>query len=448
MLSDGQQDGAAGHRGLLERMLIDEPHRFRVDGRVQNDPEVFRLEMERIFSRSWVYVGHESEIAQPADYRTAILGAEPIIVSRGDDGAIHAVYNRCMHRGAVVCRTERGHANHFRCPYHNWVYRKDGTLVGMAQRSGYGENFDSSELDLTRVPRIDTYRGLIFACKDPGVIPLLERLGPTAWYIDQWADRSPFGRVTLAEGVHRYEYPGNWKFQLENGVDGYHGNYVHESFVKILDRSGDRDRSSMARSRNTVGSRNYAKGLPFGDGLLERADGMIGTFDYAGSERYRQAIIEAHGSDRLDDILTQRNILVFPNLYLFESHIRVMRPVSASSTIVDQFPTWLEGIDDSINVARLREHERFFGPSSFGATDDVEIFLLNQTGVGATSSRWLDFSRGLEREQTVGLERVGHSTDEAPQRSIYREWFRLMTARPSPAAPTSSAPDSPVVWGV
>jgi len=419
-----QQDGALDIAG----MLIDEPYRFRVDGRVQNDPEVFRLEMERIFGRTWVYVAHESEIAQPGDYRTAVLGTEPIIISRGDDGEIHAVYNRCMHRGAVVCRTERGHSNHFRCPYHNWVYRKDGTLVGMAQRSGYGENFDSSQLDLLQVPRVETYRGLIFACKDPDVIPLVDRLGPARWYIDQWANRSPLGRLTLAEGVHRYEYPGNWKFQLENGVDGYHGNYVHESFVKILDRSGERDRGSIARTRNTVGERNFAKGLPHGDALLERADGMIGTFDYAGIDRYRNAIVEAHGSEALEDILTQRNILIFPNLYLFESHIRVMRPVSATRTIVDQFPTWLEGIDDAINIARLREHERFFGPSSFGATDDIEIFLLNQTGVSAPSPRWLDFSRGLEREAVQGEERVGHSTDEVPQRSMYREWFRLMSA--------------------
>jgi benzoate/toluate 1,2-dioxygenase subunit alpha len=408
-------------------LVVDEQHRFRVDGRVHTDPELFDLEMERIYGRSWLYVGHESEIRQPGDYRTAVLARQPIILSRGEQGEIHAVFNRCMHRGAVVCRSDRGHSNHFRCPYHNWVYRGDGTLVGMAQRSGYGENFDASELSLVPVPRVATYRGLIFACLDPDVEPLEERLGPTAWYIDQWADRSPVGELSVAEGVHRYVYPGNWKFQLENGVDGYHGNYVHESFVKILNRSGDRSRKDVVRARNDVTSRNFAKGLPRGDALLEREDGMLGTFDYASNDEYREAISEAHGPDRLRDVLTQRNILVFPNLYLFESHIRVMRPVSPTQTIVDNHPTWIEGIEDKVNTARLREHERFFGPSSFGATDDIEIFLLNQTGVQAEHARWCDFSRGLERE-TVDEhgQRIGHSTDEAPQRSIYREWFRCM----------------------
>ncbi|MBS3939808.1 MAG: Rieske 2Fe-2S domain-containing protein [Actinobacteria bacterium] len=408
-------------------LVIDEPHRFRVDGRVHTDAHLFSLEMQRIWERSWLYVGHESEIRQPGDYRTTVLGRQPIILSRGEDGSIRAMFNRCMHRGAVVCRAERGHANHFRCPYHNWVYRNDGTLVGMAQKSGYGDSFDTSEMNLVAVPRLEVYRGLIFACLDPEVIPLRDRLGPTAWYIDQWADRSPVGRIAVTEGVHRYQYPGNWKFQLENGVDGYHGNYVHESFVKILNRSGDRKQQEVVRTRNRVGSNNCAKGLPHGDGLLEREDGMLGTFDYASLDDYRQALVETHGQDRLADILTQRNILIFPNVYLFESHIRVMRPISPTSTLVDTIPTWIEGIDDALNTRRLREHERFFGPSSFGATDDIEIFVLNQTGVQAEAARWLDFSRGLARER-VGKhgERIGHSTDETPQRAMYREWQRRM----------------------
>ena len=183
------------------------------------------------------------------------------------------------------------------------------------------------------------------------------------------------------------------------------------------------------RARNDTSSRNYAIGLPHGDGLLEREDGMLGTFDYSSQADYQQALVDAHGKDRLRDILTQRNILIFPNVYLFESHIRVMRPVSPTSTIVDNIPTWIEGVPDEVNTARLREHERFFGPSSFGATDDVEIFVLNQTGVQAEQARWLDFSRGIEREGlTEHGEHVGHSTDEAPQRSIYREWRRRMVA--------------------
>jgi benzoate/toluate 1,2-dioxygenase subunit alpha len=410
-----------------EELVVETPERFRVHASVYTDEQVFAWELERIFYATWVYVAHESEIPEPGDYRTTVIGRQPVIVSRDQDGAIHVMFNRCMHRGAVVCRSERGHSNHFRCPYHNWVYENDGTLVGMAQKSGYPEDFDRSELSLVKVPRVQSYRGLIFASVNPEVEPLEERLKNISWYIDQWCDRSPDGRVSVTDGVHRYVYPGNWKFQLDNGIDGYHGNYVHESFVRILDRSGERKSSDVLKARNTLGTKNYAKGLPRGDGMLEREFGMLGTFDFRKHGDYLDQIRSSHGEDRVEDIVTQRNILIFPNVYLFESHIRVMRPVAVDETIVDNFPTVLEGVDPAINKARLREHERFFGPASFGATDDIEIFVLNETGVQAEQAHWIDFSRGMHREETNSRgERIGHSTDESPQRSVYREWQRYL----------------------
>jgi benzoate/toluate 1,2-dioxygenase alpha subunit len=412
----------------LDRLLVDTPERFRIHQSIYTDPEIFRLELERIFHRTWVYVAHESEVPNAGDYRTSMIGKQPVIVSRDQDEQLHVLLNRCLHRGAVVCRSDRGHSNHFRCPYHNWVYNNDGSLVGMAQKSGYPDDFDTSELSLVHVPRVESYRGLIFASLNPDVEPLKERLGRLTWYIDQWCDRSPVGRVKVTEGVHRYVYPGNWKFQTENGCDGYHGNYVHESFVKILHRAGDQKKSDVVRARNEVGGVNFAKGLQRGDGMLERRSGMLGTFDYASTEDYQKVIVDAHGEDRLDDILTQRNILIFPNVYLFESHIRVIRPVSVDETIVDNYPTVFEGLPDELNTARLREHERFFGPASFGATDDVEIFVQSQTGVQAEGADWFELSRGMHREEVNEHgEHIGHSTDETPQRAIYREWFRLMT---------------------
>lgn len=412
----------------LDQLVVETPDRFRVDSAVYSDPSLFQMELDRIFNRCWVYVAHESEIVAPGDYRTSVIGKQPVIVSRDADSQLHVLLNRCMHRGAVVCRSDRGHSNHFRCQYHNWVYRSDGSLVGVAQSSGYPDDFDLSELSLVTAPRVASYRGLIFASMNPDVMSLQERLGRLTWYIDQWCDRSPVGRVSVPTGVHRYTYPGNWKFQLENGVDGYHGNYVHDSFVKILHRAGNSSRSDVVKARNDVGGVNYAKALGYGDGMLERRGGMLGTYDYASDDTYRQSIVESHGKDRIDDITTQRNILIFPNVYLFESHIRVIRPISVNETVVDNYPTIFEGLPEGVNTARLREHERFFGPASFGATDDLEIFLHNQTGVQAHDARWLDFSRGMHREEiNEHQERIGHSTDETPQRQIYREWDRLMT---------------------
>jgi benzoate/toluate 1,2-dioxygenase alpha subunit len=428
MILRNPRDGAAG---LLDDkvadLVIEERGRFRVHSDVYVKPEIFALEMERIFEKSWVYVAHESVIPNSGDYCTTTIGRQPVIVSRDDDGDVHVLYNRCAHRGSVVCREERGHAATFRCAYHGWMYRNDGSLVGAAQRSGYPQEFDSWGLRLAEVPNVGIYRGLIFANAAEECEPLLDRLAGVRWYIDAWCDRSPESSVTVPTGAHRYEYPGNWKMQTENGVDGYHGNYVHESFANILERSGERTASDISRARNRVGGRNFAKGLPNGDGLLERADGMLGTFDTKSVPEYREQISDVYGRERMEEILTQRNIFIFPNLYLFESHIRVIRPVAVDKTYVEVYPTTLIGAGTEFNKARLAEHQRFFGPASFGQPDDIEIFVCAQTGVNVSAMPWMELSRGMARETVNDRgESVGHSTDENPQRSIYRQWRKLM----------------------
>ena len=409
-------------------LIRDEPTRFRLHSAVYTNQHIFDKEISRIFERSWIFVAHEEMVHQPGDYVTTNLGKQPVIVSRDEDGDISVLFNRCAHRGSVVCREERGHANVFRCPYHGWVFGNNGHLVGVAQRSGYPDDFFDWGLRLEPIPRVETYRGLVFANLDPTAPPLSYRLNSVRRYIDLWCDRSPEGRLRLPEGVHRYEFPANWKLQAENGVDGYHGNYVHESFVNILERSGERGAGSTTKTRNTLGSRNFAKGMPHGDGLLEREEGMLGTFDYRGHKDYCERLEASYGPDRADDIMMQRNIFIFPNLFLFESHIRVIHPVSPNTSYIDVHPTYLEGAGDETNEERLSEHERFFGPSGFGAPDDIEIFVCTQTGAAASSNPWLEFSRGMHREALNELgEVVGHSTDEVPQRSLYREWLRLMS---------------------
>lgn len=408
-------------------LVVEEPGRFRIHSDIYVQPHIFDLEMKRIFGSGWVFVAHESMVPEPGDYTTTTLGRQPVIVSRDDQGVVHVLFNRCAHRGSVVCREERGHASSFRCPYHGWMYRNDGTLIGAAQRSGYPDDFESWGLRLAGAPRVEEYRGLIFANLDPDCEPLMTRLAGVKGYIDAWADRSPTGRVTVPTGSHRYEYPGNWKLQTENGVDGYHGNYVHESFANILERAGERKASEISRARNRVGSKNYAKGLARGDGLLEREDGMLGTFDASVYPEYKALLAERHGEERMREATTQRNIFIFPNLYLFESHIRVIRPVEVAKTYVEVYPTTLVGADAEFNAARLKEHQRFFGPASFGQPDDIEIFVCAQTGVNVEAMPWMELSRGLQREVlTEDGEYVGHSTDESPQRAIYREWRERM----------------------
>lgn len=408
--------------------LVDDDDRdFRIHTRAYTDPAVFDAEMRSIFETTWVYVGHESELDRPGDYKTTLVGRQPVVVSRHEDGEVYVLLNRCRHRGSVVCRAEHGHSNFFRCPYHNWVYRNDGALVGVSMASGYPEDLRTEDLGLQRAPRVGTYRGMIFASLSDEGPTLEDHLAPVRPYIDLWINRSPRSDIEIVLPAQKYPYPGNWKWQAENGADGYHGNYVHASWQKLLQRAGEGPVKDIRKFREA----GCARGLAGGHGLLERPGGLNAAASWTGRmmERfpeYATALREQFDDDQIDAISARRNIFVFPNIYLFDTHIRVITPIAPDRTEVALYVYALAGVPDPLNEGRYRAHERFYGPSGFGSPDDLEIFVCNQTGLQARGVDWILMNRGQHREELRDGERIGHSTDETPTRSIYREWKRLM----------------------
>src|SRR5438445_553052 len=101
----------------------------RVHRDVYTDPEVFQLEMERLWSRTWIYVGHASQVPNAGDFITLDIAAKPVIMVRQTDATIRVLMNRCAHQGTKVVGDLAGNAGKtFRCPYHAWTYRTDGSL--------------------------------------------------------------------------------------------------------------------------------------------------------------------------------------------------------------------------------------------------------------------------------------------------------------------------------
>ncbi|MEO8136712.1 MAG: Rieske 2Fe-2S domain-containing protein, partial [Betaproteobacteria bacterium] len=93
----------------------------RVHRSVYSDPAIFDLEMTRIFERVWIYCGHESQVKNPGDYYTVQIGRQPMIMVRGADGRVNVLYNRCPHRGTMLCGDRSGSTGEFfRCSYHSW----------------------------------------------------------------------------------------------------------------------------------------------------------------------------------------------------------------------------------------------------------------------------------------------------------------------------------------
>ena len=207
----------------------------RVHRRLYTDPAIFDLEIDRIFGRAWIYVGHESQLVDPGDYLTAVVGRQPVIVTRHDDGSVQALYNRCAHRGAQLVENVSGSVRFFRCCYHGWTYRTNGELVSIPLRHGY----DGTELDvrdpafsMRKVARVESYRGFIFVCLAADGAGLSAFLGGIASSLDDMVDRAPDGRITVSGRPFRVLQRSNWKLFFENLNDAMHALSTHESSVE------------------------------------------------------------------------------------------------------------------------------------------------------------------------------------------------------------------------
>src|SRR5580704_15677641 len=232
----------------------------RVHRRIYLEQEVFDLEMERIFERNWVFVGHQSEVPAPGDFKTIPIGTQPAIMTRDENGDLHVLMNRCMHRAATVCQEERGNCSAFRCWYHGWTYNHKGELIGLPYANGYGASFDKRKFGLIKAARVEQYRGLVFASLSPEVESLVDYLAGAKYYIDLFMDLSPEGAVEARAGTHKYGYDGNWKFQMENGVDGYHPNFVHQGFFEVQGKDLGRKVSLLFTGNSTCESKDLGNG--------------------------------------------------------------------------------------------------------------------------------------------------------------------------------------------
>jgi phenylpropionate dioxygenase-like ring-hydroxylating dioxygenase large terminal subunit len=406
----------------------------RVHGRVYTDPNIFEDELDKIFYRGWVYVGHASEIPNPGDFRVTDIGRQSVIMVRDDEGQVRLLMNRCAHRANAVCQVERGNAKMFRCAYHGWTYRNNGELASVTYQDRYDASFRKEQYGLREVPRIGTYRGFVFGSLSPVGIALDQHLGAAVKeQLDLFIDLSPEGELEVSAGVHKYGYHANWKFQIENGMDGYHPNFVHQSFFENIRRRTGVNLTDLGNSQSPAQTRDLGNGhvmLDFRPYNAARAGKMAAVMVTSESgQTYRDALVVRYGEERTRQLLTARgtHLLVFPNLVLIGVQIRVIRPIQVDETEVFLYPTFLKGAPHKLNVARLRGHEAFYGPAGGGATDDLEMFERNQIGLTARVDPWLLLSRGIEQQhQDSDGVIVGQMTDEVTQRGIWRHWKKIM----------------------
>ena len=204
-----------------------------IPARIWNSPEIHEAELNRLFPRCWLFVGHETEIPNAGDYVLRYLGNDSFIFARDNDGHVRVLFNACRHRGSQVCRVEKGNASHFQCPYHGWTYANDGTLAGMPAQDEVYPQLDRSKWGLLSAPRIDSIFGLVFASFAETGPTLREYLGDLPWYLQMVLGITEGGMEVVGE-PERWRLTGNWKSGAENlGGDDYHILNTHKTVFEV-----------------------------------------------------------------------------------------------------------------------------------------------------------------------------------------------------------------------
>jgi len=421
---------------------------------IYNDDEVFAAERERLFTRAWVFVAHESEIPQVGDYVVRKVMDNSFIISRDQSGEIHAMFNMCLHRGMQVCRAEQGNASHFRCPYHGWSYRNDGQLAGLPfHKEAYGgeEGFARKQQRLIPAPNVDTYNGLIFVSLDPDAPSLPDYLGDFAFYLDYYTKQSPSGVEVL--GPQRWRIKANWKIGAENFAgDMYHTPHTHTSVVEIglfREPKAAKRKEGCTYWAGRGGGTTYK--LP--PGTLEERLRYVGYPDEM-IERMK----EQWSQDQLDVIGRDGFMVsaasVFPNLSLVHNwpkvaeggdadddavlpfiSLRQWQPIGPGETEVLSWFVVDKEAPEEFKKLSYKAYVMCFGSSGMFEQDDVENWVSLTTTAGGTMARdlLLHGRMGLLEDDSPVVEplkpdqfagpgeaRVGYA--EHNQRALMNEW--------------------------
>ena len=219
------------------------------------DNEIYQEELERVFARAWLFVGHESQIPNSGDFFVSSMGEESVILCRDRAQKVHVFLNSCRHRGMKVCRYDEGNAAVLTCPYHGWSYATDGKLVGVPYfREAYHGTLDRSRWGLIEVAQLCLYKGTVWATWDPEAPPFLEYVGDFVRYLDLTLDAwdGSDGGTEILCGIQKWRVPCNWKFPAENfSGDSYH-NISHRSVDLVgigPSGSGRRDMPELLLAR-------------------------------------------------------------------------------------------------------------------------------------------------------------------------------------------------------
>lgn len=434
-----QYDDSA--EGVLSRLgsAGDRIAEGRLPAWILNSSGVWELERDRLFSRTWQFLGHETEIPSPGDYVTRHIADNSIILARDEEGEIHAHLNMCRHRGNQMCKAEMGNASHFRCSYHGWTYKNSGELIGVPYfNEAYHKKINRKEWGLVRVP-IDTYEGLIFGTLNPDPPSLKDYLGGFTWYLDFYLKPGPGGTEVYAPPDH-WEADTDWKICAENFAgDGYHTPVAHQFGFELgyFPSSGSSHFEGYAAH---IPERGHAIGLGRTPGMSPFAafpDAVIDGFKQTLSPEQVQVFSEVRTAVGT----------VFPNLsFLVQPFsripgeagvrfctMRLWHPVGPGRMRMYSWCLVPKDAPQEYKDESYRAYTLAFGQAGTFEQDDFENWINVTRQAGSSLVRDLDFPylMGLDREPVTDFPGPGvvHRpyVTEAGFRAMWRKWFEYVS---------------------
>jgi benzoate/toluate 1,2-dioxygenase subunit alpha len=406
--------------------------------------EVFQLEMEHMFPNSWVYVGHDSQVPNPGDYFGTTIGTQPVLLVRHTDGKVHVLHNRCPHKGTRITSETCGNTGKFfRCPYHAWSFKTDGSLLAIPLKKGYeNTGFEQSHAapGMAPVRHIRNYRGFVFAKINDGGLDFEEFFGESLSSFDNMVDRSPVGQLKVAGGVLRYMHNCNWKMLVENQTDTCHPMVAHESSagtaVEVWKKAPPGTKKPMAVEIIAPFMSPYEFFENMGIRIWDNGHGHTGVHhsihsDYSAVPGYFDKMTAAYGEARAKAILDENrhNTVYFPNI-MIKGPIQLLRqfkPIAANKTLVESWTFQLVDAPDMLLERTLMYNRLINAPTSIVGHDDLEMYERAQEGLHSNGNEWVNLQRLYSPDEAEQTNVAINGTSEWPMRHQFRAWTKFMT---------------------
>jgi len=425
-----------------------EPDRVRRE--VYTDAQIFDLEMQRIHEKVWIYCGHETQVPKAGDYYTLQIGRQPMIMVRGANGKVNVLYNRCPHRGNMLCGDRKGNTgDFFRCSYHAWTFHHDGKLKTIPMKEAYaGTRYgkDNPDCSIKRAARVQNYRGFIFASLASDGPTLKEFLGKAIVAFDDMCDRAPRGEVEVVPNCFRVIQHSNWKLFLENQLDALHPSVVHQStgraaheVEKILAKKAKSGAAPLsyhmlsAFATVTIDKWDNFQTInyPYGHSVLT---GYMGLRPQdPDTLAYDKIMIKAYGKKRFEEIIgvNIHHVLVYPGLSVQSplQQLRAVRPLGVDRTLTEIWHFRLKGAPEPIYRRSLAYYNLVNSPATLINADDLENFWKCHQGLASDGGDWVSLARHYGRDvEQDGAVSSGPNmgTSEAPMRGQMKAWAEYM----------------------